>query len=215
MGIIAASCIARLWEDYLARGNIRFLSGEAGWEIAVALLALLDAQRVDSLRAAAQADIETLRTALREMARLWPSSNMFEAAFDRILESNSSKPVYVVNEASSAPIPTALNATPDPGDDPNNAADSYNTYIRPEPQHEHERTDAADHDTAWMEYFPFITGATSSLIDAVLTRNLSRLAMSTEPLWPVDINDALQALLVLPGMDWEGGGHDEGAAGGF
>lgn len=215
VAIIAASCIARLWEDYLARGNIRFLSGEAGWEIAVALLALLDAQRADSLRAAAQADIDTLCTALREMARLWPSSRMFEVAFDKIFECYSSKRVYVADETLSAPIPTAHDAPPDPGDKPNRVAESYNTYTHPEPQYGHEHADPTDPDTTWMEYFPFITGATSPLIDAVLTRNLSRLATSQEPLWPLDINDALQAFLVLPGMDWEGGGLDEGAVNGF
>lgn len=83
--IVAASCVARLFEDFLARGNIRFLSGDAGWEIAVAILALVSAQRIEKLKPYADADIQTLRTALQQMSLLWPSSRMFSVALDKLL----------------------------------------------------------------------------------------------------------------------------------
>ncbi|KAL1887544.1 hypothetical protein Sste5346_010156 [Sporothrix stenoceras] len=82
--IISASATARLFADILVRGKMRFLSGDAGWEVAVALLPLLYARRFDDLRVHAEADIHTLRTALNQMALLWPSARMFAAAFDKL-----------------------------------------------------------------------------------------------------------------------------------
>ncbi|BCS28067.1 Zn(II)2Cys6 transcription factor [Aspergillus puulaauensis] len=193
VAIIAASCIARLWEDYLARGNIRFLSGDAGWEIAVALLALLDARRVEALRVPASADIETLRTALCEMARLWPSSRMFEVAFYRLFDECHGAAEHVGQ--GQEPADPLLMARDNPAIDPDNYNDNNAA----------ETSASSPTTTDWMEYFPFITGATSALIDAVLARNPSSLAVFTGPLWPLDINEALQAFLAQPGVDWEEG----------
>ncbi|KAL2827257.1 fungal-specific transcription factor domain-containing protein [Aspergillus pseudoustus] len=224
VAIIAASCIARLWEDYLARGNIRFLSGDAGWEIAVALLALLDARRAGELCAAANADIKTLRTALRGMARLWPSSKMFEGAFDRLLgddDDDDDNPAKHVGREQH-PVDAALvvrtdsraeNNNHDDGNASNDKNNNHNTAADTDTPHSPPFVTTTT--TDWMEYFPFITGATSALIDAVLARNLSSLAVFTDPLWPVDINDALQAFLALPGGDYWGEGveGDVGSAG--
>lgn len=83
--IVAASCVARIFEDYMARGSVRFLAGQAGWYITVALLALLHARSSSHLREHADRDIHTLRTALRQMAALWHSSKTFDVGLERLL----------------------------------------------------------------------------------------------------------------------------------
>lgn len=83
--ILSASCTARIFEEFLVRGSLRFLQGMAGWYIAVALLALLSARQDKSLRQAADGDIRVLRTALREMAKNWDSAKMYTASIDELL----------------------------------------------------------------------------------------------------------------------------------
>lgn len=83
--ILSASCTARIFEEVLVRGSLRFLQGMAGWYVAVALLALLSARQDNSLRLAADGDIRVLRTALREMARNWDSAKMYAASIDSLL----------------------------------------------------------------------------------------------------------------------------------
>ncbi|KAL2013170.1 hypothetical protein VTN00DRAFT_695 [Thermoascus crustaceus] len=70
-GILAASCVARIFEDFLTRGSLRFLQGMA----------------VEYLSAAADQQIGILRLALKEMAKTWHSSKMFDAGFERLLSS--------------------------------------------------------------------------------------------------------------------------------
>lgn len=84
--IVAASCTARLFSDFLMRGNISFMAGQSGWYITVAILALLHARRLEKLRPHAEADIRALRTALRAMAQAWQSSKMFEKGIDQLIK---------------------------------------------------------------------------------------------------------------------------------
>lgn len=141
--IIAASCVARLLEDYLARGNIRFLTGDAGWEIAVALLALLHARRMEGMRDQVNADIQVLRTSLKQMAMHWPSSRMFASGFDRLLDSDRTF-VY--------PVQTAIIGSIQGESDV-------------------ELLDSNDGTEDWMRYFPFVTVQTSPLINSMLAHD--------------------------------------------
>lgn len=84
-GVLAASCMARIFKDLLARGSLRFLKGMAGWYIAIAMLALLHARQVKHLSAATDQQISILRLALKEMAKMWHSSKMFDVGFERLL----------------------------------------------------------------------------------------------------------------------------------
>ncbi|OAL35203.1 hypothetical protein AYO20_05457 [Fonsecaea nubica] len=83
--VLSASCVARIFEDLLARGSIAFLPGVAGWYISIAILALLHARRIEPLKAAANAQIDILFLALREMSQLWHSSRMFLLGFEKLL----------------------------------------------------------------------------------------------------------------------------------
>ncbi|KIX03873.1 uncharacterized protein Z518_07426 [Rhinocladiella mackenziei CBS 650.93] len=84
--ILSASCVARIVEDYLVRGSIRFPNGVAGWYNSIAILALLHARRVRSLEPGASEQIDVLYLALKEMAKLWHSSKMFLIGFDKLLK---------------------------------------------------------------------------------------------------------------------------------
>ncbi|OQU93810.1 Fungal specific transcription factor domain-containing protein [Cladophialophora immunda] len=83
--VLSASCVARIFEDLLARGSVAFLPGVAGWYISIAILALLHARRIERLKAAANAQIDVLFLALREMSHLWHSSRMFLLGFEKLL----------------------------------------------------------------------------------------------------------------------------------
>ena len=71
--ISSASCVARIFKDILARGHIRFLGAIATWYVGVALVALLHTQQIGCLAKNGADDIGTLRTALNELASLWPT----------------------------------------------------------------------------------------------------------------------------------------------
>jgi hypothetical protein len=84
--VAAASCIARIFKDFLARGSVQFILPQATWSIALAILALLRARSLPALASCADDDVQILYTAL---ARLAPNSNpgkMFIHGIQRILE---------------------------------------------------------------------------------------------------------------------------------
>lgn len=171
--IIAASCVARLFEDFLTRGKIQFLSGEAGWELAVAILALLHARRFEDLRQHADADIYILRTALGQMALRWPSSRMFSAAFDKL-----SSPENISLAPTRNPIFSVL------GDQVQDT----------------EMLDAIEDASDAMGLFPFVTDQTSPLIRVVLSRDLTMPFSGLD--WPLDISANLQDFLPLEDYDF-------------
>jgi len=171
--VVAASCIARIFEDYMARGSVRFLAGQAGWYIAVAILALLHARGDPHLQPFADRDIRTLRTALRQMASLWHSSKMFDLGFDKLVAVD---PARMVGDDSSPDAPNGDGA----------AADAETGF---------EDADLAD-DINCLDYFPCITANTSPLIHAVLADDK---VMPFEELhWPVDLTVRLQEFFTSP-----------------
>lgn len=200
--IVAASCVARLFEDFLTRGNVRFLSGEAGWEIAVALLALLHARRIEDLRAHADADIRTLRTALRQMALMWPSSRMFAAAIDK-LSAVDDQPAAAPAPSASAGRHTQQQNNSSNINTNDNAVETGSDGARHGVEDaemlgviDDDDDDDDDENADWMDAFPFVTEETSPLIGAVLARNLA--VPLPELDWPLDISVNLQEFLALP-----------------
>lgn len=82
--VLASCCVARIFDDFTARGSLRFLHGMSGWSIAIAILALLHACKVGRLAPEASAHINVLRIALKELARMWRSADMFDRGMERI-----------------------------------------------------------------------------------------------------------------------------------
>ncbi|CAK7223824.1 hypothetical protein SEUCBS140593_005362 [Sporothrix eucalyptigena] len=87
--IVAASCTTRIFHDYLVRGSVSFLAGQCGWYIAIAILALLHARRLEGLRAYAEADIQILRAAMSAMAETWHSARVWGKNFAKLLDTDT------------------------------------------------------------------------------------------------------------------------------
>lgn len=165
--VLSASCIARIFEDYLARGSIRFLQGMAGWHISVAILALLHARRVECLTEAADNHIRLLRIALKEMAKMWHSASMFDKGFERLLGNNN----FGISDGR-----LATN-----GADPRGAGSLS------------ELADLATGNLInWMDFFPFATVQTSPLVEILLTQNSTMTFSDVE--WPNDLSMQLHEL---------------------
>jgi hypothetical protein len=142
-GILAASCVARIFEDLLARGSLHFLQGMDGWYIAIAMLALLHARRTKQLSAAADRQIDILRLALKEMARRWHSSKLFDAGFERLLgdhETALAKETVLPNVSEQeSGLPPSILADP-----------------------------SAQNGVNFLDYFPYATAETTPLFSAVM-----------------------------------------------
>ncbi|PGG96028.1 hypothetical protein AJ79_09769 [Helicocarpus griseus UAMH5409] len=165
--VLSASCVARIFEDFLARGSIRFLQGMAGWHIAVAILVLLHARRIKPLTESADNHINILKIALKEMAKMWPSASMLDKEFDRLLASNE----FVVTEDRSPTRPMDLRPT----NSLSELADlATGTLIN------------------FMDFFPFATVHTSPLVEILLTQNSTMIFSDLE--WPRDISAQLHGL---------------------
>ena len=165
--IVSATCVARVFENFLARGSIRFVPGESPWYIAIAILALLHARRVHILRDAADAHIKTLRTALQHVALLWHSAKTFESGFERLLGPDFS----IVNDGRNEVI--AVDAS---------QPDTATTFD------ELSANDGID----WQDYFPNVTTRTSPLIKILLDN--SHAWPSIELDWPTYVTSQLQEL---------------------
>lgn len=87
VAILASSCVARIFEDLLLRGSLRFLQGMAGWYITISLLALIRAKEIPTLAITTERPIRVLRVALKDMAERWPSAKMFHHGIEHLMSS--------------------------------------------------------------------------------------------------------------------------------
>ncbi|KIW99750.1 uncharacterized protein Z518_11163 [Rhinocladiella mackenziei CBS 650.93] len=109
MSTLAASSIARIFEDFLVGGNLRFLQGMAGWYVTLALLALIRASQVQVLKDAAEGAIEVLVAALGDLAQRWPSAKMFQDGVEQLRASLAS--ASMVRNENHAEEPTGAAAS--------------------------------------------------------------------------------------------------------
>lgn len=171
--IVAASYIVRIFEDYLARGSVRFLAGQAGWYITVALLALLYACKIEGLAVYAERDFRSLRAALKRMADTWHSAKMFDLGFDNLLRSNplryGEQSLTLDNTAITAQQPTP------------NSMEGLTSSIS---------------DMDLIDYFPSISAHTSPLICVLLANNQTIPFADLQ--WPMDYTSQLHAFLASP-----------------
>lgn len=166
--VLASCCVARIFEDYTARGSLRFLHGISGWSIAIAILALMHARKVSRLAPEANAHIAVLRIALKELARMWHSARMFDRGMERI-----------DTDTTASLLSDLRNGTRDPG--------ATTGYLEPAPQSPmSELSGAGDGGDGieWPGFFPFLTAETSPLaailLDPTPTMQLADVA------WPAD-----------------------------
>lgn len=142
----------------------------AGWHIAIAILALLHGRQVPCLTTAADSHIKILRIALKEMSKLWHSSQMFDMGFERLLGSNA----FLVQEGREEVVTPEVT--------PENALGGLE-----------DSTEGSGVDL--MDYFPYITAETGLLI-AILVKGQKKgrgVAMPFGELeWPGDFTLQLQ-----------------------
>lgn len=154
--IIAASCVSRAIQDILARGSLRYIPGQTGWYISIAIIALLYARNIEALTTHAEAEISILLAALKQMALLWHSSAMFFNGFQKILETDKvhgslSNPVGQSELAGQAQTSPTLN-----------------------------EITASDNDS-WRQRFPYVTINTSPLIAVLLEGTVDIPFLGMEP----------------------------------
>ncbi|KAL4866574.1 fungal-specific transcription factor domain-containing protein [Aspergillus spectabilis] len=140
--IAAASCIARIFKDFLARGSVQFVLPQATWSIALAILALLHARRLQGLGVYAKEDIRTLQMALTKLAPYSSPGMMFSHGIQNILDQEDSDMAFHTQ-------------TPVSGQ-------NTQSYCSPS------TTVSEDASRGWAALFPYIAPQTSPLIAALL-----------------------------------------------
>ncbi|KAF2207708.1 hypothetical protein CERZMDRAFT_4694, partial [Cercospora zeae-maydis SCOH1-5] len=147
--VAAASCMARIFRDILARGNTRFLMAITSWYCATAFLALLSARKQPHLAAAADTDIQTIRAMCGQLKDVWGSSAVIDRGINRMTPSTASRssvhPSLSTQPAHAGPVQP-------------HARDSV-----------HEPSIGTRNDTlSWEQYFPFATTRTSDVLRIML-----------------------------------------------
>ncbi|KIW87789.1 uncharacterized protein Z519_11763 [Cladophialophora bantiana CBS 173.52] len=173
--VLSASCVARIFEDLLARGSIAFLPGIGNWYISIAILALLHARQIESLKNVANAQIDILFIALREMSKLWHSARMFLLGFERLLSGFSSD----ASAASSQTVGNQLSQALELNE--LNIEDGIN----------------------YREFFPDATVDTSPLFSVLFTHNPPSIFVEAE--WTNDLSLQLQNMFDHPYDDLDFG----------
>ena len=146
--ILAASCVARILKDTLARGGTRFLMAITGWYCGTAFIALLQACRIEGLAKAANEDLDILELAAKQLGTMWPTANVFYHGFQRLRASTSTF-------ETTAPGPSA-------------------PLAQPQPQRPLETTEIGTgsmnivNGIDWVDYFPFATMQTSGVAEKLL-----------------------------------------------
>ncbi|KAK4501477.1 hypothetical protein PRZ48_007286 [Zasmidium cellare] len=149
VALIAASCIARIFRDLLARGHVRFLGAISCWYAGIAILALLQTQRTPQLANDSSQDIQTLRMALEQIGQVYPSAHIFILGFQRLFHDLAENPADAMEGEPSSAI----------RDD-----ESLGTFGVEE---------TGSRDGRFGSYFPFATQETSGLAASLLARSAS------------------------------------------
>ena len=151
--ISSASCVARVFKDILARGHIRFLGAIATWFVGVAIVALLHTQQIERLAKNGADDIRILRTALNELASLWPTATIFVRGFDRLNAFGKLTDAVVHGQ-------------------PNDSRNWQRTQASSGVRDNTSTLELSDlnwmHGIDWHSYFPFMTAQTSPLLSEIL-----------------------------------------------
>ncbi|KAK5943972.1 hypothetical protein PMZ80_003253 [Knufia obscura] len=183
--ITAASCVARIFKDLLARGDIRFLGAIATWYVGVAIVALLSTQRTDHLIKKSVEDIRTLRLALNELASLWPTANIFIRGFERMKAFDGLDSITRTSDPNGDNDARGSNCDAQAANIPANAGGEC--IVSP-----------ALSDLQWMgginwrSYFPFVTEHTSVLVAEILATENQMDTFLADDFWYNDPSLALQ-----------------------
>jgi len=155
-GIVAAAVLARICEEFLARGSIRFIPEETARFISFAILTLAHARQVECLTAHADTDIWILLATLRQMAPMWSSARVFAKIYEKIQPDLglSTRPPL-------APPPTSQHQCEQARGD---GTDEPHECTLPHCLEELASLDGVN----WMEYFPYGNCNTTPMLGAII-----------------------------------------------
>ncbi|KAL4951352.1 fungal-specific transcription factor domain-containing protein [Aspergillus filifer] len=151
--ILAASCMARLFRDILARGGTHYLMAITGWYTSMAFIALLQATRVDKIAAPANEDLDILTLAVDQLRKMWPTANIFHNGFQRLRPTAAGAEALLSLSNSDQQQPQARAPHPEPI-----AGTGTADVVGDNPMTE----------INWLEYFPFATAQTSGVAEKLL-----------------------------------------------
>lgn len=106
--LLAASCITKIYEEFIDWGDIAFLAPTFIFYVLVAGLTQLSAHRYLDLAQRAEADIRTIRVALTELKKRFPTAHGAERVFENILRKSQDPQSPTIDKSS---LPRVLSDT--------------------------------------------------------------------------------------------------------
>lgn len=122
------------------------------WYCGMAFIALLQASQTEHLKLGAEADLDILALAVKQLKSMWATANVFEQGFER-LRGKSRPP------STTAAGPGLEDLTGDQVDDSQLSTKEVDMH------------DGID----WMDYFPFVTAQTSIVANQILAQQNANL----------------------------------------
>lgn len=157
--ILAASCIARILKDILARGNFRFLMAITCWYTGTAFIPLLQASHFPHISKEANECLDILERTAEHLRTMWASANVIHMGFQRLRRG-----AITTSERSGMQDSISTRQQPEQNGEAQKLASLPNVPSNTD----NDRQDSIDN-VDWMVLFPFITRQTSSIADSLLT----------------------------------------------
>lgn len=157
--ILAASCIARILRDILARGNSRFLMAITCWYTGTAFIPLLQASQFPHMAKEANDCLDILERTAEQLKTMWASANVIRMGFQRLryTTSKSSETNNILHSVSMSGRTEQNSGIAEPHSHSDHPVNTEN--------HPGNRVEDLD----WMVLFPFVTRQTSSIADSLLS----------------------------------------------
>lgn len=159
--ILAASCIARILRDILARGNFRFLMAITCWYTGTAFIPLLQASQFPHMAKEANECLDILERMAEQLKTMWASANVIRMGFQR-LRHTTGHTLDRNNNPTLPNVPTGerIEQPMEPARSHSLPGETINISNNAE-----KRVDDMD----WTALFPFVTRQTSGIADSLLS----------------------------------------------
>lgn len=159
--ILAASCIARILRDILARGNTRFLMAITCWYAGMAFIALLQACRMEQIATEAEHDLDVVDAAVGQLQKMWASADIMRQGFTRLRSTRT----CVSGSGTGQPTNGNSESIGHASEDPGIMADQITT-------------DEFD----WTLLFPFVSPSTNRIAECLLANEAAGFHISSADL---------------------------------
>lgn len=158
--ILAASCIARILRDILARGNFRFLMAITCWYTGTAFIPLLQASQFPHMAKEANECLDILERMAEQLKTMWASANVIRMGFQRLRHTTN----HTLDRSSAlqnaAPANERTEQAIEASEPHSLTNNSVNAENNPEKRIE---------DFDWTILFPSVSRQTSGIADSLLS----------------------------------------------